>query len=94
MLNIKHKCVIIEMDRNDLWQLGTALINGIILESQKKWSLYYKGETEAGFLRYVRLQHHVIFLYLEEIYSYLERTELLDSLENELLALYQQNRSC
>ncbi|HIW33183.1 MAG TPA: hypothetical protein IAA29_10395 [Candidatus Paenibacillus intestinavium] len=93
MLTIKNKSVIIEMDRNDLWQVGTALINGIIMESQKKWLLYYTGKTEAGFIRYVRLQHHVIFLYLEEIYRYLDRMDLLESLEITLISLFRQKTS-
>jgi hypothetical protein len=94
MLNIKHKSVIIEIDRNDLWQLSTALINGIIMESQKKWIFYYKGNSEGGFLRYVRLQHHVIFVYLHEIFTYLEREEMLDSLEKALLSIYRQKSWC
>ncbi|MFF2090807.1 hypothetical protein [Paenibacillus sp. NPDC058174] len=93
MLKLKTKSVIIEMDRNDLWQVGTALINGIIIESQNKWMVYYRGKTEAGFIRYVRLQHHVIFLYLEEIYSYLDRMDLLESLEITLRSLYRQKAS-
>ncbi|MDQ0114195.1 hypothetical protein [Paenibacillus harenae] len=94
MLNIKNKSIVMEMERDDLWQLGTALINGIIMETKIKWRLFYKGETETGFLRYVRLQHHVIFVYLEEIYMHLERMELLDNLDDELLSLYRQKPSC
>jgi hypothetical protein len=93
MLNIKNKSIMIEMDRNDLWQLGTALMNGIEMETQRKWVHYYQGHTEAEFLHYVRLQHHVIFVYLQEIYGYLERIELLDALEEELLSIYRQKAS-
>lgn len=90
MLNIKNQSVILEMDRNDLWQLGTALINGIKMETQWKWVHYYKGQSEAEFLHYVRLQHHAIFVYLQEIYRFLNRNELLDSLERELVSIYRQ----
>jgi len=90
MLNIKEKSIIIELDRNDLWQIGTALINGIIIEAQRKWVQYFKGNSEQDFLSYVRLQHHVVFVYLQEIYCHLERRDLLDSLEDELLSIFRK----
>ncbi|MBN2981850.1 hypothetical protein [Cohnella algarum] len=92
MIQIKKNSVILEMERNDLWQLGTALKNGIISECKLKWIRYFQGDSELEFIHYVRSNHHLIFKYLEEIYSFLERTDLLESLETELIKLFQDDR--
>ncbi len=92
MLEIKRKSVILEMDRNDLWQLVTALKDGIINQSKLKWISYFQGDSEREFIHYVRSNHHLVFKYLEEMYTFLDRIDILDSLEHELITLFENNR--
>lgn len=35
MIAISSKSIVIEMDKKDLWHIGTTLVNGILLEVQK-----------------------------------------------------------
>lgn len=93
MLEIKKRSVILEMDRNDLWQLVTALKNGIINESKLKWISYFQGDSEMDFIHYVRSNHHLVFKYLEEMYTFLDRTDILESFESELITLFQNDRN-
>lgn len=90
MLSIKKHQIIIEMDRNDLWQLATILRNGIINECKVKWIHFYKGDQKEGFLDYVRSQNHHVFQYIEKIYSYLDRYDLIDLLMSDLSELFEK----
>ncbi|MBP1990557.1 hypothetical protein [Paenibacillus eucommiae] len=92
MLDIKKKTVILEMDRNDLWQLATALKDGIIHETRLKWVRYFQGNGERDFIHYVRSNHHLIFSYIEEMYAFLERDDIMEGLERDLIVLLHNDR--
>lgn len=93
MLEIKKKSVILEMDRNDLWQIVTALKDGIMNESKLKWISFFQGDSERDFIHYVHSNHHLVFKYLEEMYTFLNRTDILESFERELIILFQNDRN-
>jgi hypothetical protein len=92
MLEIKRKTVILEMDRNDLWKIVTALKEGVVNETKLKWVKHFQGDSEREFIHYVRSNHYLIFKYLEEIYIYLERPDIFEALESDLIKILQNVR--
>jgi hypothetical protein len=88
MIQIKKNTVILEMQRNDLWKLGTALKNGIINECKVKWIICFQGDSVQEFTYYVENNNHLIYKYLNEIYSYLDRMDQLVALEKDLVKIF------
>ncbi|OME51808.1 hypothetical protein BSK59_20010 [Paenibacillus odorifer] len=88
MIAISSKSIVIEMDKKDLWHIGTTLVNGILLEVQKKWIKYHKEVDGNKFLEYVKLQNYISFQYLKEIFNYLNRMDIIETLEMDIVTIY------
>ncbi|AIQ73002.1 hypothetical protein PODO_06895 [Paenibacillus odorifer] len=88
MIQIKKNTIFLELTRNDLWHIATALRNEIINESRIRWIRYFKGCSEQEFITYVRSNHFPAFKYLEEIYIFLNREDKLVALEIELINIH------
>jgi hypothetical protein len=90
LIEIYNTEILVGMRINDLWAIVITFDKYILLQAQTMQKKF-RGVSEDEFLEYVLRNEHQIYMFIEKIYAYLNRKDLVNSLQLKIRQFYNEN---